>query len=240
MRYLFFIFFLLYFGNAQAKLFQKEINTPKKTIITDSSNIDIRKISAEEIKRYSTQKEFIYTDAAPETLTMWDRFWIWVWKIIRQIFSNKATGPAIKYLVIIIAILGISFIVIKLLGADLTFFSKKSKALDIPFNESLENIHEINFDEQIANAVQNKNYRLAVRLFYLKTLKNLSDKNLIAWLPEKTNQAYVSEIENTANKQEFKALTHQFEYVWYGEFYIEKNNFEIIQESFQQFNQKLG
>lgn len=85
--------------------------------------------------------------------------------------------------------------------------------------------------------MQMGNYRLVVRLLYLKTLKQLSDRELIHWLPEKTNQAYVLEIADQAKQQEFAQLTTQFEYIWYGEFFIDKNSFAPIQESFHQFNQ---
>ena len=106
--------------------------------------------------------------------------------------------------------------------------------------ETLENIHEIDFSEQIAIALQNKNYRLVVRLLYLQTLKQLSDKNLIDWQPEKTNQTYVSELKQQPYHQQFVSLTNQFEYIWYGEFYIDENTFQPIYQSFQEFNTQMA
>jgi hypothetical protein len=239
MRFTFLLFFFLGFCSSHIHAEQKPIIAQKKVLTIDSGAVDVRKINAEAVKKYAKDKDFIYNDVAPETLSLWDRFWMKFWQIMRKIFSSKGTGLVLNYGAIIIAIIAFSYIIIKLLGADLIFFSKKSKAIEVPFTESLENIHEIDFEEQINAAVQGENYRLAVRLIYLKTLKTLSDKNIIHWLPEKTNQAYVLEIENLNNQKEFKTLTNQFEYIWYGEFYIDKNNFNIVQQSFQQFNQKL-
>ncbi|MFA6275127.1 MAG: hypothetical protein WC622_00150 [Pedobacter sp.] len=238
----FFIFFI-WTGTGQATAVQTPVAKPvvKKGIVlkSDSSAIDLRKFDEIAIKKYSQQKEFIYDDVAPQSLSLWDRFWRWVWRLINKVFSGGITGSIIKYILIAVVIAIVVFVVIKLIGIDYKFLAGKSKTVAVPFEESLENIHEIDFDEQIDFALQNGNYRLAVRLLYLKTLKQLSDKQLINWQPEKTNQAYVLELENENYKQEFNTLTNQFEYIWYGEFFIDKHSFEPINQSFLQFDQKM-
>lgn len=255
MRLLF--IFLLVFGLANyadadtvPKPLVKSIIPKKPAVLKlDSSKVETRKFSQQAIKEYSTQRDFIYDDAAPKGLSWWGRFWRWIGYILDQIFGGKSTsdGGFTKVLFIILRwvltallVAAIGFIIIKIFGLDLRLLTGKSKAIDVPYEESLENIHEINFDDQIENALQNGNYRLAVRLLYLKTLKNLSDKQLINWQLEKTNQAYVAEIENPTYKQEFNKLTNQFEYIWYGEFFIDKNSFEPINQSFSQFNQQTA
>jgi hypothetical protein len=216
---------------------QKEASKkPVKTVKIDSSQVDIRKIDTAAVSHYSRQKDFIYDDVPPESLSLWDRFWNWLWDLIARAFGNKVSGTLIKYLLLSLVIIIVVFLVIKLIGLDYKVLTGRSKALNIPFEETLENIHEINFDEQLELALQANNYRLAVRLLYLKTLKQLSDQKIIAWLPDKTNQAYVSEIHDVQKRKVFSDLTLQFEYIWYGEFFIDKNTFESVHQSFQQFN----
>lgn len=241
MRLLLILILFFGFSAAQAKPEQKPI-LPKKSIVlkTDSSKIEIRKIDTHAVKNYSKQKDFIYDDVAPETLSWWDRFLHWLGNLLSKVFGTAIGGGFLKYLLIAIAIALIVFIVMKLIGIDFKVLTGKSKPLEVPFEESLENIHEINFDEQIEKALQSENYRLVVRLLYLKTLKRLSDLEVIAWLPEKTNQAYIQEIKNETNQLEFSKLTYQFEYIWYGDFFIDKQSFEPINQSFLQFNQKIG
>ncbi|MFD0939957.1 hypothetical protein [Pedobacter boryungensis] len=238
-----FLIFFIWANTVQATAVEKPVVKPviKKGFVlkTDSSTIDLRKFDETAVKKYSKQKEFIYDDVAPQSLSLWDRFWRWFWRLINKIFSGGITGSIIKYILIAVVIAIVVFVVIKLIGIDYKFLIGKSKTVTVPFEESLENIHEIDFDEQIDFALQNKNYRLAVRLLYLKTLKKLSDKELINWQPEKTNQAYVLELENENYKQEFNVLTNQFEYIWYGEFFIDKLDFDSINQSFLQFNQKM-
>jgi hypothetical protein len=111
---------------------------------------------------------------------------------------------------------------------------------NLPYSESLENIHDINFDGEIEKAVTQHNYRLAVRLLYLRCLKQLSDAELIKWQIDKTNSAYINELSNQEQRKVFKTLTLQFEYVWYGEFAIDAPVFKNINTLFQDFNKDIA
>ena len=113
------------------------------------------------------------------------------------------------------------------------------KNIDIPYSESLENIHQITFDEEIEKALGQRNYRLAIRLLYLSTLKQLNDANFIQWQVDKTNSAYVNELTDAERRQSFSVLTRQFEYVWYGDFFIDGPSFQNINALFQDFKQLL-
>lgn len=251
MRFLLaFIVLLLFAFNANATTVQKENvkkdSVKKAVVIIDSSKVAIKKIDEEAVNEYSKQRDFIYDDVTPAGLSWWDRFWMAVGRWFAKLFSGGGkhlpnTGFLIflKYAAIVLAVALIVFIVMKIFGLDLKFLTGKSKTVDIPYEESLENIHEIDFEDHLENAINSGNYRLAVRLLYLKTLKHLTDRNLINWQPEKTNQTYVAELNNELYKTEFAGLTLQFEYIWYGDFYIDKASFEPINESFNQFNKQL-
>ena len=95
------------------------------------------------------------------------------------------------------------------------------------------------FDALINQALQNGNYRQAVRYQYLKTLHNLAGKNFIELAPDKTNFQYVGEIKNREYQNDFAALTLNYEYVWYGEFAIEKDRYQKIEMNFISLNKKL-
>ncbi|SMC71650.1 DUF4129 domain-containing protein [Pedobacter nyackensis] len=210
-------------------------NIPLKN---DTTRVSVRNFDLQKIKEYSSQQDFRYDDAAPVEMSWWDRFWRWFWNLFSSVFSGKYSGSFLKYAVIFTVVGLVIFAVIKLIGLDIKIFAGKSKAIDVPYNESLENIHEINFNEEIEKAVAKGNYRLAVRLLYLLSLKLLNDKELINWQPEKTNHTYISEIADPDRKREFSALTLQFEYIWYGEFFIDKDSFSTVKGSFERFNVK--
>lgn len=207
-------------------------------IKNDSSAVRLRNFDLQQLKEYSTQKDFQYEEQLALNTSWWDRFWRWIWELINGTLENRYSGSFIKYLLIAIVVAMVIFVIFKLMGLDLKIFSGKSKAIDIPYDESMENIHEINFNEEIEKAIAKGNYRLAVRLLYLRSLKLLSDAELINWQPEKTNQAYIDELKDEERKKEFKLLTLQFDYIWYGDFPIEKESFKTLKMSFDRFNVK--
>jgi len=222
-------------------------NTGKILIVkNDSNRIKVREIDSAAIAKYAKQRDFMYKELSPEQQSLWQKFWRWIWDLINRIFSGKSSDSGfvklffivLKYLIIAATIGLIIFIVLKLWGVDLKIFTGKSEKVDVPYHETLENIHEINFEDQLEGALQQSNYRLAVRLLYLRTLKKLSDQGLISWLPDKTNKTYVAEIEDPHRSAEFSILTNQFEYIWYGEFHIDKIGFDHLQQSFHHFNNK--
>lgn len=207
-------------------------------IRNDYSKVYLRSFDLQKIKEYSKEKEFRYDQSVSVDTSWWNRFWNWIWEMINGALSNKYSGDFVKYLVIAVVSALIIFSLSKIAGVDLMIFSRKSKAVDVPYGETMENIHEIDFNDEINKAVLNGNYRLAVRLLYLRSLKLLSDQELINWQPEKTNQTYIDELEDLERKQEFKILTLGFEYVWYGDFSIDKEVFNVLKGSFERFNVK--
>lgn len=91
----------------------------------------------------------------------------------------------------------------------------------------------------ISQSVSDKNYRMAIRYHYLQTLQKLMAKNDIIFAPAKTNNQYVHELFAKPYKNEFIALTLQYEYAWYGGFKLDEILFTKIQNNFKQFNSQL-
>ncbi len=213
---------------------------PAKVSI-DTTKIAVKKFDANAIKKYKRDKEFNYTGEAVGQPSLWERFWNWLWDKILSLFGRiPFIGPIFKYLLLGLAIALLTYVIFRSLGIDaMQLLRGDAKKIDLAYTESLENIHEMNFDAEIEKAISQHNFRLAVRLLYLKCLKQLSDKNLIQWQIDKTNAAYVYELADPVQKQTFGLLTRQFEYVWYGNFFIDKDIFSNINLLFQNFKNHL-
>ncbi len=250
MRLLLLVIVLFFSVNLQAQQALKPVvaKPVKDTLVLklDSSKTQIRKFDNQAIQKLKTEKEFQYGEEESERLSWWERFWSAFWRWIGKLFASdeQSSGSSIwptilKYGAMVVFVVLVTLAVFKLAGIDLKLFAGKSKSVEVPYDESLENIHEISFDDEIENALQHHNYRLAVRLLYLRTLKILSDREIIDWQPNKTNLAYVREVENEKGYEQFPQLTYQFEYIWYGDFKIDKSTYDTLQESFQQFNETV-
>jgi len=214
---------------------------------TDTSKVDAKKFSAEAILRFRQDKNFDYRETA-YSLSAWERFWAWVRYALEWIWGELTgwltgvpySGVVIQYLLLGASLGLLVYFILKSRGIDLVrLWRGESTRVDIPYTESLENIHEIDFDAEIEKAISHHNYRLAIRLLYLRCLKQLSDKQLIQWQIDKTNGAYLHELSEPGQKQYFARLTRQFEYIWYGDFPIDSQAFGSIHRLFQDFKQQL-
>jgi hypothetical protein len=98
------------------------------------------------------------------------------------------------------------------------------------------NIHEADIDKFLREALAANNYRLAVRLYYLAIIKELSLKGKINWQRDKTNGAYLREMRNNSQLYTtFANITLIFEYVWYSNSNFSKENYEQVSPQFISF-----
>ena len=220
----------------------------------DSSKFAIRHLDTAAINKYKSDPAFNYV-VKKTTMTWWDLFWRWVWELwdsfwqwvghlLAALFGHIHLGghavSILEFILIGLAVAFVVYLILLLIGIDfLKLFKKKQAGIEIPYAESLENIHQINFDEAIDNAISVKDYRLAVRLLYLRSLKQLSDAGLINWKIEKTNSAYLNELKDEEQRRRFSIVTRQFEYVWYGDFPVDGNSFSNINAFFLDFKNYL-
>ena len=107
------------------------------------------------------------------------------------------------------------------------------------FDDIEENIHQIDFELRIKEAVAKGDFAKAIQLFYLRCIKILSDQSLITLDDSKTNHDYLNEIKSLKLKDKFKHLTYIFEYIRYGEFHIDQIHFEAIRVDFEAFPQLI-
>jgi hypothetical protein len=157
----------------------------------------------------------------------------------RSILSGLFNSDFVTVLLWTLAIAFVLFILYRLFLAD-GAFKRKSKSAKAEAEVEEEIIsHESDFDALIRQALQSGNYRQAVRYQYLRTLHLLAGKSLLELAPDKTNFQYVSEITNRSYQQDFASITLNYEYVWYGEFEIDKNIYDKIETNFRGFNQKI-
>lgn len=124
---------------------------------------------------------------------------------------------------------------------DLLFFRKKPAIVpSASSNEELKDIFSVNYDIAIKEALDNKNYRLAIRLHYLQLLKILSEKQMIHYQPDTTNFDYLQQLSNTPHYKDFSGLTRQYEYSWYGLFPINEQQYERIDALFTNFHKNIS
>jgi len=249
-RFIHLVIFLLSVSLAQGAVTVKA-DTAKKHArpalhikVDSAGDIQIRTFDKESLKKYSRQPDFNY--GGPVVGPSWlDRFFAWITDRLDHLFVFRGLSyigvifNILMLLLIIGGFIAVIYFVLKAGGINLQdIFKRRSTATAVPYSEFFEDINAIDFDAEIENAVAKHNFRFAVRLLYLKSLKQLSDAGLIKWEIDKTNTQYIYELQNNDQRSAFSSLTRQFEYVWYGGFMIDNQVYNSIANSFRDFNRK--
>ncbi len=192
--------------------------------------------TSDKTQDFLNDKDYLYdTEPAQNPESLWQRILFWIQQLIFEfLYLLGKGGNLISYIFYALILAALVFVVLKLLGVSphsLFLRSKKIKMQNIPVFE--EDINALDFEKIISEAVENEDYRKAVRFLYIKFLKILSDTEQIEWKKEKTNKDYKREMKSSKFFSEFSKLTKIYEYVWYGEFTIKQTFFYAV---FADFN----
>ena len=148
-------------------------------------------------------------------------------KLLRAIFGSRFADEYSGIILIIIAILILLLILWFLYKKRPELFMRSRRG---PVNYSVheDTIYGVDFDAEIRRAIDRKDYREAIRLLYLQTLKLLSDDGRIDWQLYKTPTEYIYEVKQEMLRTPFRNLTHGFLRVRYGNFPASESLFEEL------------
>jgi hypothetical protein len=200
------------------------------------NNLTVVKDSISILKK---ETGFEYADSLDSRLRAWQKM-----EAIKQppksnwlidLLSSKIT----IYVFLGIAICFVAFLLYNLLLTHGVFRKRyaRTKIDTLPSKEEV--LTEADYDKLIAAAVINKDYRLGVRYLYLQCLQLLITKGLVTPAADKTNYQYVHELYGKSYKNDFAALTLNYEYIWYGEFAIDETAYIRIANHFKEFKNQL-
>lgn len=175
----------------------------------------VRQFDEEKVEQLRSDFPYEVAEPAPEGAfaRWWQRIVGWFWSI----FGNETTGSALRILFRLLLLAAFVFFIIKLSGTEISSIFKPSKpAVQLEVGE--EQLGEIDFDTAIAQAQQAQDWRLTVRLIYLKSLKFLWEREIISVKKGKTNREYLYELSGKDLAADFERLSFLFDYTWYGHF----------------------
>jgi len=152
--------------------------------------------------------------------------------------SGNAAG-AVRALLIVLAVVAVAMLIAILLGVGKAK-NKKLKDQEITIDNLEENLPESDVDPFLRQALAEEDYRLAVRLLYLRTLQQLAAGRLIEWKRDKTNREYLLETRHQPWSGEWRSLTQIFERIRYGGQAIEKDTFASLHERFKAFQHTIS
>lgn len=185
----------------------------------DSSVIDLRSFDQAEVDKLKSDSEFQYGESIA-AISLWERFKRWIANMLNLLMRTVSNANWVNLLVYIVVIVGLVYVILRLLRIDALSLFYREKKSSLPFTVLEEDIHGMDFDKLISEALDKQAYRLAIRLQFLQALKLLTDHQYVFWQPGKTNHDYLKELKADHLKAGFTELNHYFEYAWYGNFSV--------------------
>jgi len=178
-------------------------------------------------------EDFTYREKAPEVSNSNSTYPNLSW-------LSSITG-FLKVIPILVILIAVFLIARALINNEGSWFVGKSTNKAIEKLELIDEeiIQNSNLEELLSAAIQQKDFRLAIRYQYLITLKTLSVNNFISLDKDKTNSDYLSEIQTKKHQKEFSYLAYIYDYVWYGQFSITASDFNDLQQSFIHYNKTI-
>ena len=154
-------------------------------------------------------------------------------------FTQQTWFHFIIWFVIISVFLGA--IIYFLLQNKISFFSKEAvSSSQSSETDAHEDIFNLAYNDRIKKAEAEQNYRVAVRLIFLQTLKLLSDTNHIKYQPDYTNLNYLQQLHQSNLYNDFSKVTRSYEYVWYGKFEISSEAYALLKKDFLMLQNKIA
>jgi hypothetical protein len=207
---------------------------------TDTTFFDVRSVEAITLDKLRKDSDLRYE--APPTIAenLFDRFMNWLGQLLDGILNasfSTSSGRVVVYIVTAIIVGFIIFFILKSTAFKAFLSNRKVVGDDIP--EEYENIHDMDFDSLLSDAIAMKDYRRGVRLLFLSALKILSDRELIRWEQGKTNHEYMTEIKQAELVDGFNQMSYYFDYAWYGDFQVTEETFNRVQGIFSIWKTKI-
>lgn len=215
---LIFIWILLTVGTASTAADSSGVRIPPKAVIEE----------------YTNDADYFFDRNNQTQVSVFQKLLSLIIQKLREFFSTE-TGKDVNTGLKIAAVLLIVFLIIYFAGRKFrakegSISSEEKKDTEIRYD--INKITDEDLDSLEEYYLANKQYRDAVRTAYIKIIKSLGKRTIIATDIKKTNWDYASEIHDPALKTAFRSATMFFEKIWYG-------GEDVEQEGYQQWKSQL-
>lgn len=203
-------------------------------VLSDSSYVEVRSFDQTKLEKLKADPDLDY-GRSPAAINLWERFKIWLNNLLSRLLTAVDNANWFNILLTILAIIVVVYVILRLLKVDAFTMFYAGKKAPVTYGLLDEDIHAMDFEKLIREALSKKEFRLAIRLLFLQSLKLLADKNHILWQPGKTNHDYLEELTAQQLKTGFNELNFYFEYAWYGNFTINEGLYRKVDSIFKEW-----
>lgn len=151
--------------------------------------------------------------------------------------SGIGLQPVFKGIGIILLIVIVVSVIVFIAKDAITSRKVKKEIFDL---DHIEDIEKIPLSSLYNQAINDKDYRLAIRILFLQNLQQLSADKIISWKQYKTNRNYQQELKAHPLSNDFQNIVDIFEHFWYGKNELSEKDFTIYHPVFTAFQNKIN
>ncbi|HMH23959.1 MAG TPA: DUF4129 domain-containing protein [Puia sp.] len=210
------------------------------SFITAEDSASLRRVPHDVVKAYKRDKDFEYANDP----AYWVRERPGGFKenafsaFLRKLFANEIFKLLLY--VLLAAVLGFALYKIIAVNNLHLFYRSPQKVRDGTEPGDEMDMDETDLEKKIRDALAAHDHRLATRYHFLKALRLLKDRNLIAWHAQATNQDYTGQMSEHPQGKNFRLLADAYEHVWYGNFTLTEEQSGWLVKYFQDFYKAIG
>jgi len=148
----------------------------------------------------------------------------------------------VKYSILFIIVIVLLFILYKIYAKDLFSANnlQEKKAYHLLSEEDLDDrFLDMDLEKLLASAISNMDWKGAIRLEFLLTIKLLIQLEKIAWHKDLTNFQIVYQLSNTEERNQLSLLVTEFDKRWYGDQQAGMADYERFSEKAMNFKQLI-
>jgi hypothetical protein len=198
-------------------------------VAVDTTVVVQKKFDEGNIENYKSDSDFEY-DVVDEGPSLYEQVTDWFNRLFRKILSWFFDDIEVPFDFLVSLLKTLPYIIAAIVLYLIVRFFLKINSRNIISGRSNKEIVHIEDEEELLSskdlpklielAIAEENYRLATRYQYVLLLQQLSNKEIIVWEPQKTNEDYIKEVQRENIHTEFEEITRFYDFVWYGNFEI--------------------
>jgi hypothetical protein len=198
---------------------------------------ELREVDEKEWKRIKKDKRFNYKKKKPEKKKKKKKRRDPWFDGLGDFFNTAA----FKYFLYVLLALFLGYVIYLFVKNNDLSFRRNVKDDEIEPEAPWEDVQQFeDWELALQDALKQKNYRLATRIYYLHTLHLLDRNQQIQYRDDKTNWYYVQKLFGKDLHDDFKGLTQSFDYIWYGEYQIDQQQFGVLEKQFKSFHYRIN
>lgn len=180
------------------------------------------------IAEYQADKRYDYNSqlATPE-INLAEIIFRWLSRFFSRFFDTQVADTVTWWFLVIFFVTAVALVAFFIYKKRPELFIREKKK-PVRYTVEEETIYGVDFEKELSVALSTGDYRTAIRILYLQTLRFLSDKEFINWQIYKAPTEYIYELKPDTLKTPFRIFTNHFLQVRYGNFKATSHLFETM------------